>query len=269
MSAGSVVAVFAHPDDETLVAGGTLAACAAAGVDVAVVCATRGESGPDAVSVVVPGAALGGVRVAELHAACSELGVAAVECLRFPDGELSDSDPAEVAADVAAVLRRRLATAVVTFGPEGLYWHPDHVAVHSATSVAVAALVDEGADLSLHYATWPKGHVASLLASMNGRGGRDLDVWGLPAEAFGVDEDEITTVLDVRSQLERKLRALACHRTQLTETNAFSHIGRDVAERFLGCEYLVRADAPAAGDDRLVAAATCGGACVVRARPAA
>ena len=265
MSAESVVAVFAHPDDESLVAGGTLAACAAAGVDVVVVCATRGEWGPSAPSSVPPGEALGRVRVAELHAACRELGAAAVESLGYRDGEVSDYEAAEIEADLTRVIRRRRAKAVVTFGPEGLYWHPDHVAVHSVTTAAVRALDDEGVAPSLYYATWPKGHVASLLANMNGRA-PDLDVWGLPAEAFGVEEDEITTVLDVRSQLEKKLRALRCHRTQLPGGNVFRRIAPDLAEGFLGREYLVHTGPPCAGEDWLVKAATRGGAEVVAVR---
>jgi LmbE family N-acetylglucosaminyl deacetylase len=265
MSSESVVAVFAHPDDESLVAGGTLAACAAAGVDVVVVCATRGEQGPTAASGVAAGEALGRVRVAELRAASRELGASAVECLGYPDGELAGCDGAEVEADVLRIVRGRRAKAVVTFGPEGLYWHPDHVAVHSATTAAVEALRDEGVAPSLYYATWPKGHMTSLLASMDGRAPA-VDAWGVPAEAFGADEDTITTVLDVRSQLEKKLRALACHRTQLSDRNVFRRLPPDLAERFLGREYFVRADAPPADGDWLVEAATRGGAGVVGVR---
>ena len=82
MSGGGVMATFAHPDDESLLAGGTLAACAAAGEPVEVICMTQGELGPG------DGNRLGARRAAELRAACAELGVTRVSCLEHRDGEL-------------------------------------------------------------------------------------------------------------------------------------------------------------------------------------
>src|SRR6058998_3196349 len=95
-----VLAVFAHPDDESIVAGGTLAACAAAGAEVLVLCATRGEQGPIADTEIASRATLGAVRERELYAACYALGARGVECLKFSDGEL-DSVEAEMAVEVA------------------------------------------------------------------------------------------------------------------------------------------------------------------------
>jgi N-acetyl-1-D-myo-inositol-2-amino-2-deoxy-alpha-D-glucopyranoside deacetylase len=212
-----VVGVFAHPDDESLVAGGTLAAAAAGGAAVTVICATRGElEGP------------GDVREGELRAACAELGVADVVVLGYPDGEVADAPG--LAERLAPLLRG--ADMVITFGPEGLYWHPDHVAVHHAATAAAPPA-------AVRYATFPDDLVAQLLAAAAAEGVAG-DLWGLQADAFGVPAESITSVVDVRERLDAKLRALRCHRTQL-EGNVLQSLSRPLAERFLGREYFVDA----------------------------
>src|SRR5436305_12169867 len=105
MSRDCLLAVFAHPDDESLVAGGALAACAAAGVEVALVCATRGELGPIAEAGLATRETLAAAREAELRAAGRALGVSAVECLGYPDGELAWCDESALAADVGGAPR--------------------------------------------------------------------------------------------------------------------------------------------------------------------
>src|SRR5438093_12942707 len=100
-SAGRIVAIFAHPDDESIVAGGTLAACAAAGVEIVIACMTRGEQGPIAHPEFATAETLGAVRETELRAAASVLGAGTVECLGYPDGELDWADAAEIEPDLA------------------------------------------------------------------------------------------------------------------------------------------------------------------------
>src|SRR5262249_48874698 len=178
-----VLAVFAHPDDESLLAGGTLAACAAAGREVVLVCATRGEQGPIASRKTATRATLGDVRQAELHAAAAVLGVRAVEWLGYPDGELAVADPAAVVADLVGLLRRWRPRAVITFGPEGLYWHPDHVAVHGLTLAALEALTREGFAPWVYFATWPAGLAEGLAAALAARG-LSTGPWGLDPRAF-------------------------------------------------------------------------------------
>src|SRR5690349_4600204 len=106
MSRERLLAVFAHPDDESLVAGGVIAACAAAGVEVALVCATRGELGPIADAALATRQTLAAVREAELRAAGRALGAHAVECLSYPDGGLHCCDGGALAADLGSALRR-------------------------------------------------------------------------------------------------------------------------------------------------------------------
>jgi N-acetyl-1-D-myo-inositol-2-amino-2-deoxy-alpha-D-glucopyranoside deacetylase len=234
MKAERVLAVFAHPDDESVLAGGVLAAAAAAGADVTVVCATRGESGPLASGVDATPETLAEVREAELRAACAELGVRTVECLGLPDGSLDD-----VAEQLASKVARLLATlrpdAVVTFGPEGLYWHQDHVAVHDAVATAL-----EGASRrpAIHHFVWPHGWMSDLVAAMRERG-LAPNLWGLDPESWGSDPDANTVALDVRAHLDAKLHAIGCHASQLPPDHLFRIIPRDLAETFLGREHVL------------------------------
>lgn len=228
--AGSVLAVFAHPDDESLLAGGVLAALAAAGRRVAIVSMTRGERGTGARS------GLGEVREAELQAAASALGASA-ECLDYPDGELAGVVDAEAARTLARLMERERAETVVTFSEEGLYWHPDHLAVSRFLDAALE-LVERG-PAWVYGATWPQGHATRLVEQMHARG-LETDLWGLEPEAFGAPADTITTSLDVRPFLPAKLAAIRAHASQVGPGHLLSALPDDLAEEFLGREYFVR-----------------------------
>jgi LmbE family N-acetylglucosaminyl deacetylase len=239
VKAERVLAVFAHPDDESVLAGGYLAAAAAAGADVTVVCATRGEFGPLASGIDATPETLAEVREAELRAACAELGVRTVECLGLPDGSLDDFAE-RLASEVARLLAALRPDAVVTFGPEGLYWHQDHVAVHDAVATGL-----EGASRrpAIHRLVWPHGWMSELVAAMRGRG-LAPNLWGLDPDSWGSDPDANTIGLDVRAHLDAKLNAIACHATQLPPDHLFRIVPRDLAETYLGREHML---APADG----------------------
>jgi LmbE family N-acetylglucosaminyl deacetylase len=234
VKAERVLGVFAHPDDESVLAGGVLAAAAAAGADVAVVSATRGESGPLADGVHATPGTLGAVRLAELRDACAELGVRSVECLGLPDGSLEDVAD-QLASEVARLVATLRPDAVVTFGPEGLYWHQDHVAVHDAVATALESASPRPA---VHHLVWPHGWMNDLVAAMHGRG-LAPNLWGLDPESWGSDPDVDTVALDVRAHLDAKLRAIACHASQLPPDHLFRIIPRDLAETFLGREHVL------------------------------
>jgi LmbE family N-acetylglucosaminyl deacetylase len=249
---GGVLGIFAHPDDETIVAGGTLAACAHAGYQVALLCLTRGEQGPIAHPDLATRQTLGAVRAAELKAAAAALGVEerAVECLGYPDGELEWVDEALVVDDIAHRIQAQQPDAVITFGPEGLYWHRDHIAVYRYTISALDRLGAEGFSTDLYFASWPQGLIGHLEDRMAARE-HAIELWGLSATDFGVPAESITTVVDVRRFLAQKLRALRSHRTQLTEGHLFQIIPDDLAEEFFGREYFTRAsDGPCHWLDR-------------------
>jgi LmbE family N-acetylglucosaminyl deacetylase len=137
---GTVLTVWAHPDDETYLAGGVSAALRDAGARVVCVTATRGEAAdPDA----TPGerAALGTLRTRELEDALALLGVEEHHWLDHPDGGCADADPEVVAAKLACLLDEVRADTVLTFGPDGFTGHPDHQAVSDWVDRAVARAV--------------------------------------------------------------------------------------------------------------------------------
>ena len=131
-----VLGVFAHPDDETMCAGGTLAKLAGDGADVRVVSLTRGGAGQIRDAAVATRATLESVRERELEAAGKELGLTETRCLAHSDGGLSDL-AGDLLVDLAAGLLDELdPDVVITFGPDGFSGHADHVAVGAAVTVA-------------------------------------------------------------------------------------------------------------------------------------
>jgi LmbE family N-acetylglucosaminyl deacetylase len=236
--AGGVLAVFAHPDDESLLAGGALAACAAAGHRVAIVSMTRGERGPTELPELAGRLSLGEVREAELLAASRALGVSSAECLDYPDGELSDANEAQAAQALLLLLERERPEAVISFSDEGLYWHPDHLAVSRFLNAALD-LLGSSVRAALYGATWPEGHAGRLVSLMYARG-FTADLWGLEPDAFGAPADSITNSLDVRPFLPAKLAALRAYASQIGPSHLLSTLPDDLAEEFLGREYFVR-----------------------------
>src|SRR5690348_1734951 len=169
-----LMAVLAHPDDESLGVGGTLARYASEGVDVFLVTATRGESGrfrgqPPGDPQHPGSEALARIREAELRSAAAVLGVREVSFLDYTDQHLDRADPREVIGRVVRQIRRVRPDVVVTFGPDGAYGHPDHIAISQFCTAAVAAAGDTGfaadgvdaatpshAVSKLYYVAWPE-----------------------------------------------------------------------------------------------------------------
>jgi LmbE family N-acetylglucosaminyl deacetylase len=131
-----LLGVFAHPDDESFCAGGTFARSVAQGAEVMVVSATRGEAG----QIRSPGTAtrrtLGRVREQELQHACQRLGIQHARCLNYADGTLKDVDQEALVKDIVCLVRSFCPDVVITFGSDGGYGHPDHIAISAATTAA-------------------------------------------------------------------------------------------------------------------------------------
>jgi LmbE family N-acetylglucosaminyl deacetylase len=246
---GGVLAVFAHPDDESLLAGGVLAGCAASGLRVSIVSMTRGERGPTAIPEIADRTGLAEVREVELRAAADALGASSAECLDYPDGELASADEENVVSALADLVERERPAAVISFSAEGLYWHPDHLAVVRYLAAALDRLGDRR-PVWTYGATWPQGHVSRLVSLMHARS-LPTDLWGIEPDAFGAPAEAITTSIDVRSFLPAKLGALRGYRSQLGPGHLLNALPGDLAEEFLGREYFVRQTPEQPGEDWL------------------
>ncbi len=186
----SLLAVFAHPDDESNAAGGTLARYAREGAAVTLVSATRGELG---ITGLDPEAA-GAVRERELRAAAAALGAREVRLLGYRDGELALADEKQAVAQIVALLREIKPQVVVTFGPDGISGHPDHVTV----SRWVTAAFEASAVAQKLYYVAPSDATQQACGVPPPR-----EVIGGPVAAIDVGED-----------LQAKVQAMRCHISQ-------------------------------------------------------
>jgi N-acetyl-1-D-myo-inositol-2-amino-2-deoxy-alpha-D-glucopyranoside deacetylase len=231
----TLLGVFAHPDDESLACGGVMAACAAAGAHVALLCLTRGAGVPAVDEVAA-------VRAKELDAALRVLGVRSVFVLDHADGYLPWIDAPTLERDIRHTIDRVKPTAVVTFGEDGLYWHPDHIAVHERTTAVVSGMGT--AAPALFYVTIPPGTMRSLVEAVAGRaidGRPHTDVLGIEAvDAFGAKAQPPTHAVDVSAYAARKLHALRCHASQAGR-GALALLTDEEAARYLGVEHYRRA----------------------------
>ena len=235
-----LLAIFAHPDDESLACGATLAWCAAEGARVSVLCATRGEAGQRAAGC-LEDVALGAVRRAELHEAAKQLAVDEVILLDHPDGCLTGVDPSLFRHEMVLTLRHVRPDVVITFGADGLYWHPDHIVVHERVTEAVEQL---GASApALFYVVFPSGLMRSVVETAQTNPGvpPDLSLWTIDADAFGAYAAEPTLIVDATAYVAQKLDALRCHRSQIDAHSPFTWLTPGQAAALLGREYFVHA----------------------------
>ncbi len=225
-----LMAVLAHPDDESLGVGGTLARYASDGVDVFLVTATRGDGGrfrglrrgdprhpgPEALAT---------LREAELRAAAAALGVRGLSLLGYPDQHLDRAEPREAIRRIVGELRRTRPDVVVTFGPDGAYGHPDHIAISQLATAAVVAAADGGFDSGgadagapphavskLYYLAWPESTWRAYQAAV---GTLSSAVDGVERHAVPWPDWAITTVIDTGDVWPVVWRAVSCHESQV------------------------------------------------------
>lgn len=251
-----VLSVLAHPDDESFLCAGTLAMFVDEGAAVCVVSATRGEVGEIAEGVEATLDTLGEVREQELRSAMSELGVDDVRFLGYRDsgmaGTADNTHPNALAQAPVEETGSRIATAMnefeptilITFGPEGVYLHPDHVAVHHA---AMAAIVQASSDRRAHrpstlvFAAMPREFFLEIFNEP----GSMLEA--VPHETLlqmGTPRHEITHHVDVSDWLSQKRAALARHRSQFGDKEALSDVPAEIAEMILRSEYFKQQSLP-------------------------
>jgi len=239
-SGRTILAVFAHPDDESIACGGTLARLADAGATVVLLCASRGECGSVSDRALVGDGDLASVRSRELHEAAGILGVAEVLLFHHPDGDLRWADVPQLHAEIVSTIERVRPDGVITFAEDGLYWHLDHIGVHERTYTAVLSF---GADAPpLYYVTMPKGIMRDVVDAAISNGlSKDSSLWGIEPDAFGDHAKPPTFVIDVRPWVSRKLAAIRSHRTQIGPNSPFRQIADTQARELLGFEPFRRA----------------------------
>jgi len=228
MSTLRLLAILAHPDDETLGVGPTLAKYAAEGVEVFLLTATRGQSGrfrgirPDDARHPGP-AALAEIRESELRAAAAVLGVGEVTLLDYRDRQLDLANPPEVTECLADHLRRIRPDVVITFPPDGAYGHPDHIAISQFTVSGIVTAADPAfrfgsgntqpyATPKLYYIAWTEPMWAAYQATF---GPAMTTVDGSERHAVVWPEWSITTHIDTRAFAPTVWRAVLCHESQV------------------------------------------------------
>jgi LmbE family N-acetylglucosaminyl deacetylase len=254
----TLLAVFAHPDDESFGPGGTLARYAAEGVAVHLICATRGEAGERDGAPQDEDLALH--RERELRCAADALGLAAVHMLDYRDSgmagspanrhprALAQANPEDVAEKVAHLMRALRPAVVITFDPFGGYGHPDHIAMHRATVSAIELLRPAARPAKLYYTTFPRTWMRIMV--------RLMPLFGVDPAAAGKNADidlraivdhalPITTVVDVGPYYDQKRRAGACHTSQLSGPGSiFDRLPRWLVRRWQARETFHRAIPP-------------------------
>ena len=248
-----LMAVLAHPDDESLGLGGLLAKCAAEGIETSLVTATRGDAGrylthrdgPEH-----PGREkLGEIREAELRAAAATLGVRHVVQLGYRDGELDQAEPREAIGRIAAEIARHRPQVVVTFPPDGAYGHPDHIAISQLATAAVVAAADRARPVVGNEGLAPHA-VSKLYFFVATR-----DEWEIYQGVFkklistvdGVDREAVpwpdwasTTLVDCRAHWQQAWKAVQCHRSQIDSYGGLTALPADMHERLWGVRHLYR-----------------------------
>ncbi len=269
--------VHAHPDDESITSGATMAYYAAHGVGVTLLTCTLGEEGEVLVPYYAQLAAaqadqLGGLRIGELDAAMAALGVRDHRFLggpgRFRDSGMmgtpanehprafwrADREPAVFDAAVAAaveVVREVRPQVVVTYDDNGDYGHPDHIMAHRVATAAVDRAADPGygtgeawAVTKLYWTATPKSVLRRGFEAISGQADLPFGVASIDDLPFGVEDDVVTTAVDATGFGEAKMTALAAHRTQITVESPFFALSNMLGREALAVEYfrLVRGE---------------------------
>ena len=244
-----LLAIFPHPDDETLGLGSTLARYSSEGIETHLVCATRGErgwfdsEGPD------PGfEGVARIREAELRCAAGHLGIHEVSFLDYVDGEVDQARPEEIIGKLVLHIRRIKPQVVVTFGPDGAYGYPDHIALSQFTTAALVCAADRNfvdanvqpphRVLKYYYMvdSWDVVNIAN-----EAFGGIRMEIDGVTRSHVGWAGWQITTRLENNKYLDKVQKALLCHKSQIPGYHPMDEWSLDELEKAFGTGHFYRA----------------------------
>ena len=254
-----VLFAFAHPDDETFGVAGTMALLRQRDVPITLICATRGEAGNISDAALATPDELGQVRERELRTAMDLVDVADVRLLDYRDsgmeGSADNLDPhclllapeEDVAAEIAAIVRELTPAAVVTYGPDGVYGHPDHLAIHRAATRAVQVAAepgDGGAAWQTPYLYYQTSSRERMIVRAAHRKGPFTHMSDERIALLGTPRAEISFALDVSSVVSTKETAMRAHRTQIGPAGPMSELPREDVLQMLSREHYVRVALP-------------------------
>lgn len=266
----TIVSFHAHPDDESIGTGGTLARAASEGHRVVLVFATRGECGEVADGFLDEGETLGSRREAECHASAEILGASRIEFLGYRDsgmmGEPTNDDPTsfwqadvdEAADRLAAVLVAEQADVVTVYDDHGGYGHPDHIQVHR---VGLAAAERAGTPHVLE-GTMNRDHLMAMMAAARdaalaaGEEISELEPDADIDDTFGSPASIITTSVDVSEFIEVKRASMRAHASQIGDDSFFLAMPDEAFAAAFGTEWFIRRGAQVADDDWILPPAT-------------
>ena len=270
-----LLACLAHPDDEAFPVGGTLATYAAQGVEVRLVCATLGEEGEIRTAGSATPETLPQVRHQELRCSCKALGIQepvvwgyrdsgmrGTEANQYPEAFVN-ADPVEVVARLVLEIRRFKPQVVLTFGPDGLYGHPDHISIAQHTTTAFKCASDPASfpeqlasglevhtALSLFYCVRPKGFRMEMALKLRDAG---IDAPLPDADRLddGVSPDLIHLEMDTSEHIDKKLACMRCHLTQASPQRPYHKLPLEVVADIIGVETFTRGFPPVAPGEQV------------------
>lgn len=253
----TIVSFHAHPDDESIATGGTLARAAAEGHRVVLVFGTQGECGEVADGFLDDVETLGERRAKETRASAEALGVQRVEFLGYHDsgmmGEATNDDPAcfwqadpdEAAERVAAILSDESAEVLTVYDDHGGYGHPDHIQVHRVGHRAAEA----AGTAHVFESTMNRDHLRRIMEQATAEN-PDFEGPDVSEDSeFGSPESIITTTVDVSAYLGSKRASMAAHASQIGEDSFFMTMPDEAFREAFGQEWFIRVSPPAPGTD--------------------
>jgi LmbE family N-acetylglucosaminyl deacetylase len=254
----TLLAVHAHPDDESISTGGILAKYSAKGFRTVLAYGTRGEAGdilnPQFVSP-KPGLNIKEIRAIELEAAVKVLTVESVYFLGYRDSGMAGSpennnpqafaqaDIQEATTRLVEIIRRVRPQIIVTYNEKGTYHHPDHIMANRVTLRAFQASadpqfeIDEALELwqptKLYYTAIPLERIRRMHRIAKEQG----EDPGFDPEVIGTMEEKISASVDVRKYLSQKLEALNCHQSQMNPNSIIRRMSEEFREEVMGYEH--------------------------------